>query len=66
MGWEFLHPSSHAPLIFNENKNIVKHYDFFFKKLEEHTYALFTFLKIFGMKRNFLRSVQKIQNEWSK
>ena len=28
-GEAFLHPSSHAPLIFNENKKIVKHYEKF-------------------------------------
>ena len=36
------------------------------KKLEAHTYAFFTFVQNFGMKRNFLRSVEKRQNEWSK
>ena len=62
-GNSLLHPSSHAPVIFEQFKKIVKHYEKIWKKLVTHTYEFFTLVQNFGMKWQFLCSVQKRQNQ---
>ena len=45
-------------LLFFFNKNIIIHYDFFWKTLEAHTYELFTLANFFETKRYFLQKRQ--------
>ena len=66
LGAAFVHPSTPAPVIFDENKKIVKLYEKIWKILETHTYKFFILVNFLELKRHPLCSVKKRKNEWSK